>query len=76
MSAVRRATLRLSPSASLGASAKQGKLSRKAREVAHPQLFRSMSKDKPALYFLVKVARPPNRLLRKKVQDFHSSSFL
>ena len=30
------ATLRLSPSASLGASAKQGRLSQKAREVAHP----------------------------------------
>ena len=51
MSAVRQATLRLSPSAPLGASAKQGKLSRKAREVAQPQLFRSMFKDKPALYF-------------------------
>jgi hypothetical protein len=33
--------------------------SRKAREVAHPQLFRSMFKDKPALYFPVKVAHPP-----------------
>jgi hypothetical protein len=36
MSAVRQATLRLSPSASLGASAKQGKLSRKARSGAPP----------------------------------------
>src|SRR6266446_6616433 len=44
VSAVREATLRLSPSASLGASAKQGRFSRKAREMAHPQLFRSMSK--------------------------------
>src|SRR6202140_5837754 len=34
-----RAPLRLSPSASLGASAKQGRLSRKAREGAPPQLF-------------------------------------
>ncbi len=33
--------------------------SRKAREVAHPQLFRSMLKDKPALYFPVEVAHPP-----------------
>ncbi len=33
--------------------------SRKAREVAHPQLLRSMLKDKPALYFPVKVAHPP-----------------
>jgi hypothetical protein len=33
--------------------------SRKAREVAHPQLVRSMFKDKPALYFPVKAARPP-----------------
>ena len=31
-----RAPLRLSPSTSLGASAKQGRLSRKAREGAHP----------------------------------------
>ena len=36
-SAVWQATLRLSPSASLGASAKQGRLSRKAREGAHPR---------------------------------------
>src|SRR5450759_267249 len=35
--------------------------SRKAREVAHPQLFRSMLQDKPALYFLVKVAHPPRK---------------
>jgi hypothetical protein len=40
----------------------QGRLSRKAREVAHPRLFRSMLKDKPALYFPVKVAHPRNRL--------------
>src|ERR1019366_2618430 len=33
--------------------------SRKAREVAHPQLFRSMFRDKPALYFSVEVAHPP-----------------
>ena len=37
----------------------QGRLSRKAREGAHPQLFRAMLKDKPALYFAVKVAHPP-----------------
>jgi hypothetical protein len=37
--------------------------SRKAREVAHPQLFRSMLKDKPALYFHVKVAHPPITLM-------------
>jgi len=36
----------------------QGRLSRKAREVAHPQLFRSMLKDKPELYFAFKVAHP------------------
>jgi hypothetical protein len=33
--------------------------SRKAREVAHPQLFRLMLKDKPALYFPFQVAHPP-----------------
>jgi hypothetical protein len=33
--------------------------SRKAREVAHPLFFQSTSKDKPALYFPVKVAHPP-----------------
>jgi hypothetical protein len=33
--------------------------SQKAREVAHPQLFRSMLEDKPALYFPVRVAHPP-----------------
>jgi hypothetical protein len=40
--------------------------SRKAREVAHPQLSRAMLKDKPALYFAVKVAHPatlPHRAL-------------
>ena len=30
-----------------------------AREAAYPQLFRSMLKDKPALYLFVKVAHPP-----------------
>jgi hypothetical protein len=39
----------------------QGRLSRKAREGAHPQLFRAMLKDKSALYFGVKVAHPPAR---------------
>src|SRR6266849_721657 len=33
--------------------------SRKAREMAHPKLFRSMSKNRSALYFAVKVAHPP-----------------
>jgi len=33
--------------------------SRKAREVAHPQLFRPMLKDKPGLYLPVNVAHPP-----------------
>src|ERR1700694_3487799 len=33
-----------------------GATSRKAREGAHPQLFRLMLKDKPAPYFAVKVA--------------------
>src|SRR6266852_6897957 len=37
----------------------QGRLSRKARAMAHPQLFRSMSKNRSALYFAVKVAHPP-----------------
>src|SRR6267378_5752688 len=41
-----RAPLRLSPSASLGASAKQGRLSRKAREGAHPQLISVLSKSR------------------------------
>ena len=36
--------------------------SRKAREGAHPQLFRFMlTKDKPGVYFPVKVAHPPKR---------------
>jgi hypothetical protein len=35
----------------LGASAKQGKLSRKAREVAHPQLFRSNNERVAAFQF-------------------------
>jgi hypothetical protein len=35
--------------------------SRKAREGAHPQLFRAMLKDKPALYFPDKVGQPPKR---------------
>ena len=34
----------------------QGRLSRKAREGAHPQLFGQMLKDKPAFYFPEKVA--------------------
>jgi hypothetical protein len=42
-----RAPLRLSPSASLGASAKQGRLSRKAREEAHPRLFRVNTQRHP-----------------------------
>jgi len=29
-----------------------------AREVEHPQLFRSMLEDKPALYLPAKVAHP------------------
>jgi hypothetical protein len=37
----------------------QGRLSRKAREGAQPQLSRVMLKDKPALYFAVKVAHAP-----------------
>jgi hypothetical protein len=75
VSAVRQAALRLSPSASptpsrqkqvrwgpgsLGASAKQGRLSRKAREVAHPDYFGHV-KRQTALYFPVKVAHPPSR---------------
>src|ERR1035437_10111410 len=40
-------------------SAVQRAPSRKAREVAHPQLFRSMLKKKPALYFPTKVTHPP-----------------
>src|ERR1700732_3392140 len=41
-----------------------GATSRKAREGAHPQLFRLMLKDKPALYFAVKVAHPPDNPTR------------
>jgi hypothetical protein len=37
--------------------------SRKAREGAHPQLFRYTFKDKPGLYFRVKVAHPPGQLI-------------
>jgi hypothetical protein len=43
--------------------------SREAREVAHPQLFRSMLKDKPALYFAVKVAHPPPVLLLRVLRE-------
>jgi hypothetical protein len=38
--------------------------SQKAREVAHPQLFRSTFRDRPALYFPRDVAHPPSRHLR------------
>jgi hypothetical protein len=38
--------------------------SRKAREVAHPQLFRSMLKGKPALYFLFKWPAGPQYNLK------------
>src|ERR1700694_2817341 len=37
----------------------QGRLSRKAREGAHPQLSRVRLRDKSALYFAVKKAHPP-----------------
>jgi len=38
----------------------QGRPSRKAREGAHPQLSRfTLTKDKPGVYFPVKVAHPP-----------------
>src|SRR6266404_4388902 len=37
----------------------QGRLSRKAREGAHPQLFGQMLKDKPVFYFPNKVAHAP-----------------
>src|ERR1700674_473220 len=37
----------------------QGRISRKAREGAHPQLFGQMLKDKPAFCVPVKVAHPP-----------------
>jgi hypothetical protein len=33
--------------------------SQKAREVVHPQLFRSTFKDRPALHFPRDVAHPP-----------------
>jgi hypothetical protein len=46
-----RAPLRLSPSASLGASAKQGRLSRKARAGAHPRLFRVNTRRQPGYAF-------------------------
>src|SRR5258708_32634143 len=36
----------------------QGRLSRRAREGAHPQLFGRMLKDKPAFYVPVKMADP------------------
>jgi len=36
--------------------------SQKAREVAHPQLFRSMLKDKPALYSPLKWPTRPLRI--------------
>jgi len=40
--------------------ASTGPTSRKAREVSHPQLFRSTLTDKPALYFPRNVAHPPD----------------
>ncbi len=46
----------------------QGRLSRKAREGAHPQLFRfTLTKDKLGVYFPVKVAHPPISLIDPEV---------
>jgi hypothetical protein len=50
------------PPASLGATAKLGRLSQKAREVAHPQLFR-FNVSNPRYAFRVNRAHPPYRLL-------------
>jgi hypothetical protein len=36
-----------------------GHFSKSARNGAPPRLFRSMLKNKPALYFVVKAAHPP-----------------
>jgi len=54
-SGVERCRLFLRPPSTLA----QGRLSRKAREGAHPQLFGRMLKDKPAFYLPVEVAHPP-----------------
>ena len=54
-----RAPLRLSPSASLGASAKLGRLSRKAREGAHPRLFHFNDSRNPRYTSRVNRAHPP-----------------
>ena len=57
-------------------SAAREATSRKAREVAHPQLFRAMFKDKPALYFPRKVARPPDeRVVGNQCADAHLLSY-
>src|ERR1700675_122651 len=53
------APLRLSPSTSLGASAKQGRLPRKARGCAHPPVISCQPSKTPTLQFLFKVAHPP-----------------
>ena len=45
-------------------SSVQKATSRKTREGAHPQLSRARLKDKPALYFAVKLAHPPSYLPR------------
>src|ERR1700675_2567132 len=56
------APLRLSPSTSLGASAKQGRLSRKAREGAHPPVIpvQTNLKTNPWYTSPVKVAARPS----------------
>ena len=59
MSAVRQGPLRLSPSVSLGASAKQGRLSRKAREEAHPQFILVTVKTNPRYTSSLKWPTPP-----------------
>src|SRR5258708_36091251 len=54
-SGVERCRLLLRPPLALA----QGRLSRKAREGAHPQLFGQMLKDKPAFHSPVKMAHAP-----------------
>jgi len=64
VSAVRQATLRLSPLGFARGFGKTGQAFSKSARSGAPQLFRSMLKDKPALFFPVKVVHPPPFLCR------------
>jgi hypothetical protein len=44
--------------------------------MAHPQLFRSMLKDKPALHLAVEVVHPPSAACDRFIQDRTALHFL